>query len=156
MLSSTALGVPRFSMTSDRRSSSTRRNSLPKLVRARSAETTIVSFLSVGSMGSNSSVHLSQNSTVESASVKLGFAACARGGRVVGGEEDAAWWWGSWRNLRQRGGGAWIAGHNGSYVLVFRPACGSVRHGSTHGHREHWRAVGGCATGDHCRGREGR
>src|SRR6266851_3096047 len=118
MLSSTALGVPRVSMTSDRLSSCTRRNSLPKLVRARSAETTIVSFLSVGSMGSNSSVHLSQNSTVESASVKLGFAACARGGRVVGGEEDAAWWWGSWRNLGQRGG-AWIAGHNGGYVLVF-------------------------------------
>src|SRR5260370_886043 len=77
MLSSTALGVPRFSMTSDRRSSSTRRNSLPKLARARSAETTMVSFLSVRSMGNNSSVHV-LNSTVECASVKLGFADWAR------------------------------------------------------------------------------
>src|SRR5216684_857829 len=85
MLSSTALGVPRFSMTSDRRSWSTRRNSLPKLARARSAETTMVSFLSVRSMGNNSSVHV-LNSTVECASVKLGFADCARPrrGRVRG------------------------------------------------------------------------
>src|ERR1700687_4858997 len=45
MLSSTALGVPRFSITRDRRSSSTRRRSLPKFARARKAETTIVPFL---------------------------------------------------------------------------------------------------------------
>src|ERR1035438_3578302 len=51
MLRSTALGVPRFSMTRERRSSSTRRKSLPKLVRACRAETTILSvlpFLSIG------------------------------------------------------------------------------------------------------------
>src|SRR5437588_610385 len=47
MLSSTALGVPRFSITSERRSSSTRRRSLPKLVRARRAETTMLSFFCV-------------------------------------------------------------------------------------------------------------
>src|ERR1035437_9199893 len=47
MLSSTALGAPRFSITRDRRSSATRRSSLPKLARARSAETTMLSFLSV-------------------------------------------------------------------------------------------------------------
>src|SRR5579872_888201 len=41
MLSNTALGVPRFSMTRDRCSSSTLRNSLPKPVRALSAETTM-------------------------------------------------------------------------------------------------------------------
>jgi len=35
MTSTTALGVLRFSITSDRRSSSTRRSSLPKLARAR-------------------------------------------------------------------------------------------------------------------------
>src|SRR4029077_7184086 len=45
MLSSTALGIPRFSITRDRRSSSTRRRSLPKFARARKAETTIVPFL---------------------------------------------------------------------------------------------------------------
>src|SRR5690242_548020 len=44
MLSSTALGVPRFSMTSERCSSSTLRRSLPNPVRARSADTTIVSL----------------------------------------------------------------------------------------------------------------
>src|SRR6202521_1302049 len=53
MLSSTAFGVPRFSMTSDRRSSATRRNSLPKLARACRAETTILSFLSVLSMANS-------------------------------------------------------------------------------------------------------
>src|SRR5665811_2254966 len=47
MLSSTALGAPRFSITRDRRSSATRRSSLPKLARARSADTTMLSFLSV-------------------------------------------------------------------------------------------------------------
>src|SRR5689334_10156519 len=50
MLSSTALGVPRFSMTSDRRSSWTRRRSFPKLLRARSAETTMLSLLRVRSI----------------------------------------------------------------------------------------------------------
>src|SRR5712692_728835 len=50
MLSKTALGAPRFSMTRERPSSSSRRKSLPKLVRARSAETTILSFLSVGKL----------------------------------------------------------------------------------------------------------
>src|ERR1700732_4203011 len=47
MLSSTALDVPRFSMTRDRRSTSTRRRSFPKFARALKAETTIVPFLSV-------------------------------------------------------------------------------------------------------------
>src|SRR5580692_322936 len=47
MLISTALGVPRFSITSDLRSSSTRRRSFPKFARARRAETTIVPFLPV-------------------------------------------------------------------------------------------------------------
>src|SRR5260370_41133819 len=45
MLSSTALGVPRFSITNERCSSSTRRNSLPKPLRALSADTTIVLLL---------------------------------------------------------------------------------------------------------------
>lgn len=52
MLRSTALGVPRFSMTSERCSFSTRRSNLPKPVRAVRAETTMLSFLSVGCMGS--------------------------------------------------------------------------------------------------------
>src|SRR5579862_746932 len=47
MLNSTAFGVPRFSMTRDRRSSATRRSSLPKLARACNADTTILSFLAV-------------------------------------------------------------------------------------------------------------
>src|ERR1700732_449344 len=47
MLSSTALGIPRFSIIRDRRSSSTRRKSVPKFARARKAETTIVPFLPV-------------------------------------------------------------------------------------------------------------
>src|ERR1035438_8782359 len=47
MLMSTALGVPRFSIMSDRRSSSTRFRSFPKFARARRAETTIVPFLPV-------------------------------------------------------------------------------------------------------------
>src|ERR1700722_7889100 len=47
MLMSTALGVPRFSIMSDRRSSSTRFSSFPKFARARRAETTIVPFLPV-------------------------------------------------------------------------------------------------------------
>src|SRR5215469_10564587 len=54
MLSSTAFGFPRFSMTSERRSSSTRRSSLPKLVRAWRAETTIEPFLSVLGLAINS------------------------------------------------------------------------------------------------------
>src|ERR1700730_2826253 len=47
MLSSTARGVPRFSMTSERRSSSTCRSRLPKFDRARRAETTMLSFFCV-------------------------------------------------------------------------------------------------------------
>src|ERR1700722_4469014 len=47
MLMSTALGVPRFSMMSDRRSSSPRLSRFPKLARARRAETTMVPFLPV-------------------------------------------------------------------------------------------------------------
>src|ERR1700722_4703249 len=47
MLMSTALGVPRFSIMSDRRSSSTRFRSFPKFARARRAETTMVLFLPV-------------------------------------------------------------------------------------------------------------
>src|SRR5690348_18275470 len=42
MLSKTARGVPRFSMIKERRSSSTRRSSFPKLVRARRAVTIMV------------------------------------------------------------------------------------------------------------------
>src|SRR5882762_8396374 len=45
MLSSTARGLPRFSMTRDRPSSSTRRRSLPKFARASKAVTTIPSFI---------------------------------------------------------------------------------------------------------------
>src|SRR5579862_225373 len=45
MLSRIAFGVPRFSMTSERRSLSTRRRSFPKFARARRAEITIVPFL---------------------------------------------------------------------------------------------------------------
>src|ERR1700693_4400643 len=47
MLSSTARGVPRFSMTSERCSSSTCRSRLPRFVRARRAETTMLSFFCV-------------------------------------------------------------------------------------------------------------
>src|SRR5271169_6834024 len=47
MLTSTALGVPRFSMTRDLRSSSTRRRSFPKFARACRAETIIVPFFLV-------------------------------------------------------------------------------------------------------------
>ncbi len=39
--------VPRFSMTSERRSSSTRRSSFPKFERALGADTTSVAFLLV-------------------------------------------------------------------------------------------------------------
>src|SRR6267143_900601 len=45
MLSSTARGLPRFYMTRDRPSSSTRRRSLPKFARASKAVTTIPSFI---------------------------------------------------------------------------------------------------------------
>src|SRR5215471_21074005 len=51
-----ARGAPRFSITSERRSTSTRSRSLPKLVRARKADTTILSFLWVFAIGTNSSV----------------------------------------------------------------------------------------------------
>src|SRR5580700_278803 len=44
MLKRIALGVPRFSITSERRSSSIWRRSLPKFVRACKAETTMVAF----------------------------------------------------------------------------------------------------------------
>src|SRR4030081_3062917 len=47
MLRSTALGVPRFSIISDRRSCSTRFSSFPKFARARKTETTIGPFLPV-------------------------------------------------------------------------------------------------------------
>src|SRR5580704_13797511 len=62
MLMSTALGVPRFSMMSDRRSSSTRLSSFPKLARARRAETTMVPFLPVvvGVVDINSPFQLSE------------------------------------------------------------------------------------------------
>jgi hypothetical protein len=58
MFSSTAVGVPRFSMTSDRRSTSTRRNILPKVERARKAETTIVSFSLAVEVAMSSPFHL--------------------------------------------------------------------------------------------------
>src|SRR6266852_7069906 len=60
MLSSTALGVPRFSITRDRRSSSTRRRSLPKFARARKAETTMVPFLPGVVVATNSPFQLSE------------------------------------------------------------------------------------------------
>src|ERR1017187_10322339 len=47
MLKSTALGVPRFSIMSDRRSSSTRFRSFPKFARAQRADTKIVPCLPV-------------------------------------------------------------------------------------------------------------
>jgi len=47
MLIRTARGVPRFSITSERRSFSTRRSNLPKLARARSAETILERSLSL-------------------------------------------------------------------------------------------------------------
>jgi len=47
MLIRTARGMPRFSITSERRSSSTRRSNLPKLARARSAETILERSLSL-------------------------------------------------------------------------------------------------------------
>src|SRR5271165_4013673 len=59
MLSRTARGIPRFSITSDRRSSSTRRRSLPKFDRRLKAETTIAPFLRViGVLAINSPFHL--------------------------------------------------------------------------------------------------
>lgn len=57
MLSRIALEVPRFSMTSERRSASTRFKSLPKLERALSADTTIESFLSVVRVATNTPLH---------------------------------------------------------------------------------------------------
>src|SRR5580658_5074322 len=47
MLTNTARGLPRFSITSDRPSSSPRRRSLPKLARASIAVTTIPSFITL-------------------------------------------------------------------------------------------------------------
>src|SRR5215468_4704963 len=58
MLSRIARGAPRFSITSERRSISTRCRSLPKLVRARKADTTILLFFWVFAIGTNSSVGL--------------------------------------------------------------------------------------------------
>src|SRR6267378_4096669 len=76
MLSSTARGIPRFSITSERRSSSTCRRSLPKLVRARRAETTMLSFFCV--LGIESTHQLDYtNCTVSSATVFEHFYACA-------------------------------------------------------------------------------
>src|SRR6266446_707879 len=60
MLSRIARGVPRFSITSERLSLSTRFSSLPKLDLARRAETTISSFVTVFVIGMNSPVHLSE------------------------------------------------------------------------------------------------
>src|SRR6266550_4487389 len=76
MLSSTARGVPRFSITSERRSSSTCRRSLPKLVRARRAETIMLSFFCV--LGIESTHQLDYtNCTVAFATVFKHFYACA-------------------------------------------------------------------------------
>src|ERR1700688_198880 len=69
MLSSTALGVPRFSITRDRRSSSTRRRSFPKFARARKAETTIVPFLPGGAVAINSPFQLSELYSLKGVSV---------------------------------------------------------------------------------------
>src|SRR5271170_175321 len=61
MLSSTAFGVPRFSITRDRRSSSTRRRSFPKFARAFKAETTIPPFLpAVAKVDIHSPVRISE------------------------------------------------------------------------------------------------
>jgi hypothetical protein len=52
--------VPRFSMTIERRSMSTRRRILPRLVRKLSAETMIAPFLLVVVVGMNSSFQLNE------------------------------------------------------------------------------------------------
>src|SRR6266852_4219566 len=58
MLSRIARGVPRFSITSERLSLSTRFSSLPKLDLARRAEITKLSFAAVLAVGMNSPVRL--------------------------------------------------------------------------------------------------
>src|SRR6266571_6786675 len=58
MLSRIARGVPRFAITSERLSLSTRFSSLPKLDLARRAEITMPSFAAVLALGINSPVHL--------------------------------------------------------------------------------------------------
>src|SRR6266436_2539672 len=58
MLSKIARGVPRFSITSERLSLSTRFSSLPKFDLARRAGITILSFAAVLVLGINSPVHL--------------------------------------------------------------------------------------------------
>src|SRR5712671_5965607 len=60
MLSRIARGVPRFSITSERLSLSTRFSSLPKLDLARRAEITILFFAAALALGINSPVHLSE------------------------------------------------------------------------------------------------
>src|SRR5882724_2489298 len=77
MLSRIARGVPRFSITSERFSLSTRFSSLPKVDLARRAEITILSFAAVLALGINSPVHLSE---LYSCKVHLSM---ARGGRVA-------------------------------------------------------------------------
>src|SRR6266487_2426733 len=60
MLSRIARGVPRFSITSERLSLSTRFSSLPKFDLARRAEITMPSLVAVLVIGMNSPVHLSE------------------------------------------------------------------------------------------------
>src|SRR5882724_13072649 len=60
MLSRIARGVPRFSITRDRLSLSTRFSSLPKFDLARKAEITILLFAAVLALGTNSPVHPSE------------------------------------------------------------------------------------------------
>src|SRR5260370_23533814 len=60
MLSRIARGVPRFSITSERLSLSTRFSSLPKLDLARRAEITMPSLVAVLVIGMNSPIHLSE------------------------------------------------------------------------------------------------
>src|SRR6266850_7749155 len=60
MLSRIARGVPRFSITRDRLSLSTRFSSQPKFDLARKAEITILLFAAVLALGINSPVHLSE------------------------------------------------------------------------------------------------
>src|SRR6266436_3048097 len=77
MLNRIARGVPRFSITSERLSLSTRFSSLPKLDLARRAEITMPSLGAVLVIGMNSPVHLSElyshNFRLSMARVPLGF-----------------------------------------------------------------------------------
>src|SRR6266436_4661951 len=109
MLSKIARGVPRFSITSERLSLSTRFSSLPKFDLARKAEITILLFAAVLALGINSPVHLSElySYKIHLSMAREGRSLPEAGRRGRGGGRRVRW---RSSGARGRGGGV---GHSG-------------------------------------------